>query len=225
MEKVIPFPFGSSVTLYISFCTSWGFSEVLSIKQKKKREKKEVKMTWEDISEAGPHRTCMVKRLVRAGSISVRLPFSQFSNALRAVKPVNPFLPSCSGAQQHHADSWIWQERGLALQKELCKQRHLLPQYSPASSSSPAQITQGTATLWTWNRGYCTAKLSLQHISKYTHEGIPPPRHHPAFALRHRAPAPGSSGSQERQRKVGSQCSVSSTIPWPLAQKAHAAPS
>lgn len=126
-------------------------------------------MTWEDISEAGPHRTCMVKRLVRAGSISVKLPFSQFSNALRAVKPVNSFLPSCSGVQQHHADSCIWQERSLALQKELCKQRHLLPQYSPASSSSPAQITQGTATLWTWNREATAQQSFLCSTSQSTH--------------------------------------------------------
>lgn len=69
----------------------------------------------------------MVKRLVRASSLSVRLLYFQFFSALKAVKPVNPFLPSCSGAKQHHADSCIWQVRGLALQKELCKQRHLPP--------------------------------------------------------------------------------------------------
>lgn len=56
----------------------------------------------------------MVKRLVRARSLSVRLLYSHFS-ALKAVKPVNPVLPSCSGAEQRHADSCIWQDRGLSI--------------------------------------------------------------------------------------------------------------
>lgn len=97
----------------------------------------------------------MVKRLVRASSLSVRLLYSQFFSALKAVKPVNPFLPSCSGAEQHHADSCIWQVRGLALQKELCKQRHLLPQYSPASSSFPARrCTRNSHIVDFKHRGY-----------------------------------------------------------------------
>lgn len=64
-------------------------------------------------------------------------------------------------------------------------------------SSFPARrCTRNSHIVDFKHRGYCTAKLSLQHISKYTHDGIPPPRHHPAFAVRQRAQAPGSSGSQ-----------------------------
>lgn len=102
----------------------------------------------------------MVKRLVRARSLSVRLLYSHFFSALKAVKPVNPVLPSCSGAEQRHADSCIWQERGLALQQELCKQRHLLPHYSPVSSSSLAASLHGSYprnshTVDMKHRGYC----------------------------------------------------------------------
>lgn len=63
-------------------------------------------------------------------------------------------------------------------------QRHL-PQHCPASSSSPARsYTRNSHVVDLKQRGYCTAKLSLQHISKYRYDGIRPPRHHPAFALR-----------------------------------------
>lgn len=170
VEKVIPPLFGSSVILYIPFSPSWGFSEVLPIKKKKKS-----KWRWhgKTFLRLAPHRTCMVKRLVRASSLSVRLRYSQFFSALKAVKPVNPFLPSCSGAEQHHADSCIWQVRGLALQKELCKQRHLLPQYSPASSSSlPASLhegAQGTATLWISNTEATVQQSFLCSTSRSTH--------------------------------------------------------
>lgn len=167
----------------------------------------------------------MVKQLVRASDLSVRLPYSQFLSALKAVKLVNPFLPSRFGAEQRHADSCIWQERGLALQKELCKQRHLQP--LPAPFQLPC-----TKLHKEWPRCGCETQRLLHSkaffmahlkVQAWWHSCSQAPllwgtEHKHQAALAPRQAAPG------RQRKVGSLCSVSSTIHWPLPCKVNAAP-
>lgn len=97
---------------------------------------------------------------------AVPLPQLHYSHLSEAVQLANPSLPSCSGVEQRHADSCIWQERGLALQKELCKQRHLLLQGSPSLLQLPGG--SGTRTRLHKEQPHCELAMhGLLHSNAF----------------------------------------------------------
>lgn len=124
------------------------------------------------------------------------------------------------------ADLCIRQERGLALQKELCKQKHLLTQHSPDSSSTPGlwhlnKFTPGTATLWTWNTQappqqsfLCSTSQGTSMIAFLLSLGSKLPRHYTAFTQRQRALAPGSTWEGRGKEVPSALCQAQFTNPF-----------